>query len=207
MLEGNADMAVCSVYNERLNLYDSPLPIVNMGLLGKFTTNEGWMKGIWSYVFRSDFLRSHNDLKFDTDLFFGEDIFVTIKALYYAKKVVGVPEALYYWRLNLKSVSNSNENEERNKIIREQQVLVGKLLDDFAKEKNIPSKIWETHKIRNYKRQEREWVDNFRSKEDKVENKVKPGFFMKLYMKLCCLFIWNSKKRKQFRTTLLNKGN
>ena len=201
----NLDMVCASIYNERLNLFDSPKPITHMGLLGKFSVNEGWMKGAWAFMFRTEFLLNNSDLRFDTTLFFGEDILFIVKSLFYAKKVSCAPDAIYYWRFNTKSVSNSNKNEEQNKLIREQQLLVGELLDKFAQEKNIPSEIWETHKMRNFRRQEKEWVNNFNIESTKEEiTKRKLNFCTKWLIKFCCLFIFRSNDRKKFRENFLN---
>ena len=45
------DIVCCSVYNERGNFLDSPIPVMHMGLLGKLSVNEGLRKGAWGFIF------------------------------------------------------------------------------------------------------------------------------------------------------------
>lgn len=147
-----SDMVSCSFYDEKTGRLDSPLPLLHIGLLGKLSANAGWLRGAWSFLFRTDFMRQHEELRFDSEIYFGEDCLLIVKALYYAEKVSTAPDAVYYHRFNMDSVSCPG-GDKKNDFIRKSQILVGDLLDDFAKEKNIPSVVWETHKRGNYRLQ------------------------------------------------------
>lgn len=94
------------------------------------------------FYFRTSFLFGNDGLSFEKGIFYGEDTLFVVKGLYYARRLSSVVEAIYYWRWNVKSTSSQMNS----KRITEQIVLVEKLLDNFALDKNIPSVIWDEHK-------------------------------------------------------------
>ena len=213
ILVNNADIATSSFYNEKTGFLDTTTKdYCFTGLMGRLTANDGWMRGAVSYLYKFDFLKQHNDLVFDTEMFYGEDTLFVVKALFYAKKVAMVSDAIYYYRWNVKFSTQQYRTPEQNSIVYEQQVLVGKKLDLFAEEHKIPKILWERHISNNFKKQllhcediaktqSQCWSPHHPSSHSFIHLKL-PSL-KKLFIKLLCVFIFNSKKRKAVRKILL----
>ena len=144
-------MVCCTYYNEKRALIDAPLTLTHYGLIGKLSTIEGWLKGVCCMLFCINFLRKNNELRFDTDFTCGEDTIFLVKAVYFAEKISAMPDAVYYHRFNLNSVTNATKTEREKEVWRKQAFLVGDVLDEFAKEKGISQEIWQNHKNKNGK--------------------------------------------------------
>lgn len=203
LIDESADAVCCSVYNEKTSFLDVQPAIGHLGLLGKLSVNNGWMKGAWAFLYRTDLLKQYQDLRFDTNFSYGEDCIFVVKSLYYSRKVAVAPEAIYYYRYNLKSVTKSQRTKEQNENIYRQQILVGEILDNFAKEKQIPQVLWERHKLNNSRRQQQYCEDLV---DPSIFNTPSPyGFIYKMCIRLCCLFLIRKKDRKKFRQKFLGK--
>lgn len=159
MIRHNTDIVYCNYYNEKRGFFDTPPSLLHIGLIGKLSAIEGWLRGSCCMLIRTDFLRQHEELKFDTEFFYGEDTIFLVKSNYYAKKVSGVTDAIYYHRFNPNSVTHSSRTEEQNAAIVKQQLLVGEILDNFAKKQCIPLEIWCAHKQNNLKLQMKHYSD------------------------------------------------
>ncbi|MCL2439983.1 MAG: glycosyltransferase [Alphaproteobacteria bacterium] len=86
---------------------------------------------VWSYVFKSKLVYD-NDIRFNEDLFYGEDLLFNAHLLPAAKKVVNVPQVMYFYRDNADSLvatkaalrqersnkSHDISHKEMNKLIR-----------------------------------------------------------------------------------------
>lgn len=206
-----SDMVCCTYYNERRGMIDAPLTLSHVGLLGKLSVIDGWLKGVCCMLFRTAFLRDNLELRFDTNFSYGEDIIFLVKTVYFAQKISGMPDAVYYHRFNPSSVTNVPRTEEKNEIMREQALNVGEILETFAKEKQIPEEIWETHKNNNNLLQMKYYkdvVENFHKTDEIIscQESHHSNFFIKYLAKLICLFIPISKYRKQVRKMLLSGG-
>ena len=132
MLLKNLDIIGSRYYNEQTGYTNNDdIEIIHQGLLGKLSCNEGLMKGAAFFLFQKNFLDRHK-LSFEPSLKYGEDTLFVTQALFYAARVGINLKAYYYYTYNLNSTSNARESKSKLKFIREQQLLVGQMLDDFA---------------------------------------------------------------------------
>lgn len=67
---------------------------------------------VWRYLFRTDFLRAHEDLTFPVGQLV-EDLAFSVKALYYADKVATAPGAEYLYRCEPGSITLTEDPEKR----------------------------------------------------------------------------------------------
>jgi glycosyltransferase involved in cell wall biosynthesis len=93
----DADMACCGMINEprphRTTLWTERLVLTEVG--EKFAvTNVGVWSWVWRYLFRTSFLRSRKEFRFEPGRII-EDMPFAIAAVYFANKVVLVPGAVY----------------------------------------------------------------------------------------------------------------
>ncbi len=149
MYKTDSEIAVASAFNERFNFILSPNPLYHVGLAGKLSLIEGWLKGVWSLLFRLDFLRNHPSLRFDPEIAFGEDLLLVVAATSYAKGGVGAPGALYYYRFNPNSVT-TQVDDGKAQARADLSFLIGDRLDELAIVHNFNEEVWYNHKQRNY---------------------------------------------------------
>lgn len=207
MLIDDLDIVGSRYYNEKTHYAnDDEQQIVHQGLLGKLSCNEGLLKGAAFFIFKKAFLDEYK-LTFDTSLMYGEDTLFVTQALFYARKVAVNLQAYYYYCYNISSTTNSLRMLNKLKVIREQQLLVGELLDEFAlKIMNTPPPLWQRHKENNFKKQEKFCEDLVLEKDCIEEVSVKAKMnsrFLKFCVKLYAGLVTNKEKRRQIRDILL----
>jgi glycosyltransferase involved in cell wall biosynthesis len=102
VVETDADVACCGMINEpkphRTLLFTERRELVTTK--DKFgVTNVGVWSFVWRYLFRAEFLKKHEELRFEEGRLI-EDMPFTVPAIYFANKVVTVPgaEYRYIWR-------------------------------------------------------------------------------------------------------------
>lgn len=99
---------------------------------------------IWNKIYRTELLRGIK-LEFIPDMYY-EDRDFTTRALYYANKLVTVPNTYYHYFVNPKSIvkKGGNKFQDEHYILSRRQVL------DFIKEKNInvPDGLYKAEKSR-----------------------------------------------------------
>ena len=67
---------------------------------------------VWRYLFRTDFIRRHEDLRFPVGRLV-EDLPFAVRALFYANKVATAPRAEYLYRYEADSLTESDDPEVR----------------------------------------------------------------------------------------------
>lgn len=67
---------------------------------------------VWRYLFRTDFIRNHDDLRFPIGRLV-EDLPFAVRALFYANKVATTPRAEYLYRYEADSLTESDDSEVR----------------------------------------------------------------------------------------------
>lgn len=67
---------------------------------------------VWRYLFRTDFIRRHEDLRFPVGRLV-EDLPFAVRALFYANKVATAPRAEYLYRYESDSLTESDDPEVR----------------------------------------------------------------------------------------------
>ena len=67
---------------------------------------------VWRYLFRTDFVRRHEDLRFPVGRLV-EDLPFAVRALFYANKVATAPRAEYLYRYETDSLTESDDPEVR----------------------------------------------------------------------------------------------
>ncbi|GBR73861.1 glycosyl transferase GTA-type super family [Candidatus Termititenax aidoneus] len=87
----------------------------------------------WRYLYSLDLLIKHN-LTFAEDMPCAEDTPFTIQAVYFANKIVLVPEATYFYKHNPLSLSHSSRTPEEKMLIQNKEF--SRILK-FASEHNI----------------------------------------------------------------------
>lgn len=129
----DADMACCSMVQQKFK-YKTQI----FKKQGVYSTLEDKMKityvgkwgYVWRYLFRTDFLRKNN-LQFVEGIVI-EDLPFSFQAVYYANKVVTVPNAEYIYIFNQDSIINS-KNAEAQERRRKGKRFAKQFILDFAK--------------------------------------------------------------------------
>lgn len=106
-LEEKADIASCSFSR----LYDSlniVVPQSNKSRIELLSRSGGKLEGseelllddatIWKNIYLNSMLKENN-IKFDEKMIFGEDVYFNWCALCSAKKIIAIPDNLYYYRM------------------------------------------------------------------------------------------------------------
>ncbi|MDR1653536.1 MAG: glycosyltransferase [Prevotellaceae bacterium] len=115
-----ADIACCGVVHEprpKLSyLFDHHLLVTTVQDKMKLTNahKEGYC---WRFMFRTDFLRSQN-IRFEEGRLI-EDLTFVLQSVYFAKKVVAVPHAVYYYKLRQNSILTTVDKQKRQKLSRD----------------------------------------------------------------------------------------
>ncbi|GHT17451.1 hypothetical protein FACS189429_1560 [Bacteroidia bacterium] len=112
-----ADIACCGVEHEPkpkisyrfshrvlVTVIDDKMKLTNVG-------NEGY---VWRFLFRTEFLKSQN-IRFEEGRLI-EDLIFLLQAVYYARKVVAVPDAIYYYKLRKNSILTAIDKEKKRKL-------------------------------------------------------------------------------------------
>lgn len=155
MYENRADVVTTTFYNEHTNYLDSEPNLLLLGLLGRLSGNLGLMKGAWAYLIHTSFLKKNPNLRFRSDIPIGEDTIFINEMLILASRVVIESNSIYYYRYNISSCTKKEKSLKELKKIREIQHHVGFLLEEQAKQYNVPPKIWGTFMARNFEKQTR----------------------------------------------------
>ncbi len=132
--ETDADMSCCSMvyqnimsksilFSER-NVYTSMRDKYEITYVAK----SGY---VWRYLFKLEFLKNHN-LRFEDGRLI-EDLPFTFQAVYYANKVVTVPDAKYLYVFNPNSIINTKDKERAEKRENDSDY-AEQFIRDFAKE-------------------------------------------------------------------------
>ena len=101
--------------------------------VGKFVVSSdkelpGWFAMIWSRMY-SRIIIEKNNIRFDTDLFFGEDGLFSIQALSSAKSVWNTDKALYHYVDRTDSVINTMDIRAVNN-----KILAAKKIEEYLKQ-------------------------------------------------------------------------
>lgn len=132
----NADMSCCSVINyipRRTSVFQHRLLLHTPE--DKFSiTNVARQGYVWRYLFKKSFLQE-SKLKFDVGEL-GEDTPFSMLAVYFANKIVTVPDAVYYYKKREGSICHSNDRNVKRKR-HEGWVKVKEFRLKFAEEHNI----------------------------------------------------------------------
>lgn len=133
----DADIACCS----SIRVHDSgrKLPKVTVkkyqvitGLNEKFrVTNTPRMSYVWNKIYRRKNLLNRN-IKFPVNVTCCEDVYFTIDALYSSRKIVTVPEVLYYYWVNTKSATRTMTDRKNQDVIAARAYFI-----DFAKKHGV----------------------------------------------------------------------
>lgn len=110
-----ADVTACSfVYQyvpEKSQIFRTPR--VYTGTMDKLRVTYVCKIGVvWRYLFRTDFIRRHEDLRFPVGRLV-EDLPFAVRALFYANKVATAPRAEYLYRYEADSLTESDDPEVR----------------------------------------------------------------------------------------------
>ncbi|MDR1653692.1 MAG: glycosyltransferase [Prevotellaceae bacterium] len=97
-------------------------------------TNVGRWGYVWRYLFKLDFLKKHA-LRFEQGRFI-EDLPFTLPAVFFAEKLVLVPGAVYFYRLQQNSIMTNNNFAHRRKRFRDWQH-IKKFRKEFANKHNF----------------------------------------------------------------------
>lgn len=113
--EAGAEVTACSfVYQhvpEKSQLFRTPR--VYTGTMDKLRVTYVCKIGVvWRYLFRTDFIRRHEDLRFPVGRLV-EDLPFAVRALFYANKVATAPRAEYLYRYETDSLTESDDPEVR----------------------------------------------------------------------------------------------
>lgn len=132
--ETNADMACCSyIYQKRMNksqlftkkkIYTS----TKDKYLATYVGKNGFA---WRYLFKSSFLKENNLIFEEGRLI--EDLPFSFKAVFYANKIVTVPDAKYLYVFNPTSSLNTKNKKTKEKTIKDYKH-ARQLILNFAKE-------------------------------------------------------------------------
>lgn len=110
LLQADADMACGGMINEikphRSTLYDYRFLLMTTD--DKLSSTKVGKYGyVWRYVFKKSLLTEHH-LQFEEGRLI-EDLAFSLAAVYFAKKIVTVPGAVYFYKLRVNSITQ-NEN-------------------------------------------------------------------------------------------------
>ena len=113
--ETGAEVTTCSfVYQhvpEKSQIFRAPR--VYTGTMDKLRVTYVCKIGVvWRYLFRTDFIRRHEDLRFPVGRLV-EDLPFAVRALFYANKVATAPRAEYLYRYEADSLTESDDSEVR----------------------------------------------------------------------------------------------
>ena len=119
---------------------------------------------IWNKLYKKELIDNHN-LRFPEDRVF-EDVAFSIRAIFYAKKIVSVPKILYHYIERDFSIVNSKDNTGKKK---KDHIAAYNDLIEFAKQNNIilPERLnysesyWKTPLIKVYKGRYRQKITLF----------------------------------------------
>lgn len=100
-----------------------------------------FMNPLWITLTRK---RLYDNIKFDEDANIGEDLLVTAKMYYYAEKRVKVPNAVYYYRENISSITHLTNEVTLNSLVLHNLIE----LDKFFKKTTIYEEIKQALAIR-----------------------------------------------------------
>ena len=116
-LATDADMVCSEMVHERLpylNLqFDAKQLAVNIEEKMQLT-NVKQQGACYKYLFRTDFLRKHK-LKFEKEFISAEDLMFSFQAVYFANKIVSVPQAVYYYKHREQSAMTTKTKAHRQK--------------------------------------------------------------------------------------------
>jgi glycosyltransferase involved in cell wall biosynthesis len=124
ILSVDADMACCGFIHERLPAFNSVIieQFVFINTEDKMTfTNVGHQGAAWKYLFKISFLRSKK-LLFDLNLRVAQDKAFSLQAVFYANKIISVPNAVYIYKVRNNSAmtaSTTKQKKNRKKSIKE----------------------------------------------------------------------------------------
>lgn len=135
--EADADIACSGMINEikphRTTLFSERL--VLSSIQGKLkVTNVGKWGFVWRYLLRTDFLRSHH-LRFEEGRFI-EDLPFSLPAVFFAKKLVVVPGAVYTYIFRQDSIMTKRDKAHRKKRHEDMQH-VKSFRQNFARQHNF----------------------------------------------------------------------
>ena len=113
--EAGAEVTACSfVYQhvpEKSQIFRTPR--VYTGTMDKLRVTYVCKIGVvWRYLFRTDFIRRHEELRFPVGRLV-EDLPFAVRALFYANKVATAPRAGYLYRYESDSLTESDDPEVR----------------------------------------------------------------------------------------------
>lgn len=132
-IAADADMACCGFEFER---FPSQSQKIEHTLLVSTTedkilhTNIASYGACWRYIFKTSFLKK-NKLYFEAGRISAEDRMFSLQAVYYANRIVLVPDAVYYYKNRKNSVTVSKSTE----IVRkrhEDRRYANKFMENFA---------------------------------------------------------------------------
>ncbi len=121
--ETGADMACCGFYFER---FPSQTQKIEHKLLVSNIPDKVLMTNVcnygacWKYLCKLSFLKEKK-LKFEPGISTGEDRIFSIQAVYFANKIVLVPNAIYYYKNRKSSVTTSRDLERIKKRHRDRK--------------------------------------------------------------------------------------
>lgn len=130
----NADITVCDFVSEYSNSQNSTrISCVINGTPNQMLANmhnESFYCMLWRSLMRRDFIERYNLYTIPhVDLW--EDVYVTLRAYYYANKVVKIEDAVYHYFVNNKSLTAKSANPKHYQDMQE----TIRLLEEFFSEK------------------------------------------------------------------------
>lgn len=137
IIETDADIACSGMINEikphRTTLFQERLVLSSVQEKLK-ATNVGKWGFVWRYLLRTDFLRTH-DLRFEEGRFI-EDLPFSLPAVFFAKKLVVVPGAVYTYIYRENSIMTKKDRGHRKKRRQDMQY-VKSFRQHFARQHNF----------------------------------------------------------------------
>ena len=113
--EAGAEVTACSFVYQHVPVKSQIFrtPRVYTGTMDKLRVTYVCKIGVvWRYLFRTDFIRRHEDLRFPVGRLV-EDLPFAVRALFYANMVATVPRAEYLYRYEADSLTESDDPEVR----------------------------------------------------------------------------------------------
>lgn len=104
LLEDNADVCYCGFLNIFQDRTEKIVPkskvLIESEILHELVTEGTFFTAIWNKLFRRSILQNKQAgfIEFTQGIYLGEDALWLSKVLKNARKVVALPEALYYWK-------------------------------------------------------------------------------------------------------------
>lgn len=130
----NADIVRCNYfkyYNSSCVPINRPPSKENENKLELCLLNDYGMESLWLLFIRRSLFIKHQ-LCFPKDINGCEDFLMTVKLFYYTKRIIDIPDVLYYYRLD-----NENSITHQERLFRNYSIQAIIKIKEFLQEKNL----------------------------------------------------------------------